>query len=316
VDADLARDAHLYSEYRLADALAGREGQAAVGLRNAWRLRNGIRVGGGFERVNPLSGAPTRDGPSTAISASLDWAQDPRWKGSLRMEGRTSRESDQVLQSMAAAVKLDSAWTGLVRHQFTVNGSRRTGTDADERFQMAFAYRDPGGPLRPQARWDALGRWEFIYERPPGALDGVGPGVSSRHVANVVGLNGTGHFARGTSVNVAWAGKLTREQTTSAITRGLAQWLHGRLLRDIGAAWDVALAGSVRTGASLADRQFGLGLEVGRLLPGGMWVSAGFNRFGYRDDELTAEEWTRTGGFIRLRARFDESLFQREGGER
>jgi uncharacterized repeat protein (TIGR01451 family) len=146
VDADLARDAHVFSEYRLADALAGREAQAAVGLRNAWRLANGIRVGGAFERVNPLSGALAREGPSTALSGSLDWAQDPRWKGSLRLEGRTSRESDQVLQSMAAAVKLDSSWTGLVRHQFTTGGSRRAGTrDADERFQVAFAYRDPGG---------------------------------------------------------------------------------------------------------------------------------------------------------------------------
>jgi len=286
--------------------------QAAVGLRNAWRLRNGIRVGGAFERVNPLSGAPSRDGPSTAISASLDWAQDPRWKGSLRMEGRTSRESDQVLQSMAAAVKLDSAWTGLVRHQFTVGGSRM-GSVADERFQVAMAYRDPGGPRRAAGGWDALGRWEFIYERPPGAADGVGSAVMNRHVANVVGVNGTGRFARGTSVNVAWAGKLTREQSTLAITRGLAQWLHGRVLRDVGSVWDVALTGSVRTGASLADRQFGLGMEVGRLLPGGMWLSAGFNRFGYRDDELTGEEWTRTGGYLRLRARFDESLFHRAG---
>ena len=316
VDADLARDAHVFSEYRLADALAGREAQAAVGLRNAWRLRSGIRVGGTFERVNPLSGAPAREGPSTALSGSLDWAQDPRWKGSLRLEGRTSRETDQVLQSMAAAVKLDSSWTGLVRHQFTTGGSRRAGTrDADERFQVAFAYRDPGGAGRPAGTWDALGRWDFIYDRSPGLLDGGGSGLSSRHIANVVGLNGTGRIATGTSASLAWAGKLTREQGGAGITRGLAQWLHGRLMRDIGQDWDVSVTGSVRTGASFADRQYGMGLEVGRQLPGGMWISAGFNRFGYRDDELTAEEWTRTGGFLRLRARFDESLFRRTGGQ-
>src|SRR6185503_12140922 len=48
---------------------------------------------GAFERVNPLSGAPAREGPSTSLAGSLDWAQDPRWKGSLRLEGRTSRET-------------------------------------------------------------------------------------------------------------------------------------------------------------------------------------------------------------------------------
>src|SRR5580765_8055591 len=149
-----------------------------------------MRVGGAFERVSPVSGATAREGPSTALSGSLDWAQDPRWKGSLRMEGRTSRETDQVLQSMAAAVKLDSAWTGLVRHQFTVGGSRRVGTlDADEHFELAMAYRDPGGPARPAGRWDALGRWELVLEHPPGTTDSLVAVLPGRHVANVVGLN-------------------------------------------------------------------------------------------------------------------------------
>ena len=48
-------------------------------------------------------------------------------------------------------------------------------------------------------------------------------------------------------------------------------------------------------------------------MPAGTWLSFGFNRFGYHDDELTAEEWTRTGGYLRLRAKFDESLFRRAG---
>src|SRR5262249_28409559 len=146
VDADLSHDAHVFSEYRLSDALAGREAQAAVGLRNAWQLSNGMRVGGSFERVNPLAGATSSQGPSTALTGSIDWAQDPRWKGSVRMEGRTSRDQDQILQTVAAAVKLDSSWTGLFRHELTFGGSRRADTrDANERLQLAFAYRDPGG---------------------------------------------------------------------------------------------------------------------------------------------------------------------------
>ena len=33
------------------------------------------------------------------------------------------------------------------------------------------------------------------------------------------------------------------------------------------------------------------------------------NAFGYADDDLTGEEYTRRGMYLRLRARFDESLF-------
>ena len=84
------------------------------------------------------------------------------------------------------------------------------------------------------------------------------------------------------------------------------------MLVDFARDWDAGLSASVLSGRSLTERQYGLGAELGRQLPAGTWLSLGFNRFGYRDDELTADEWTRTGGYLRLRARFDESLFRRE----
>ena len=49
--------------------------------------------------------------------------------------------------------------------------------------------------------------------------------------------------------------------------------------------------------------------EVGRRLQPGLWLSAGYNLTGYADDELTGEEWTRQGVYLRVRARFDETLW-------
>jgi hypothetical protein len=31
---------------------------------------------------------------------------------------------------------------------------------------------------------------------------------------------------------------------------------------------------------------------------------------GYADDDLTGEEWTRQGAYLRVRARFDETLWR------
>lgn len=296
VDADVAADAHLFSEYRLGDAFGGREAQAAVGLRNGWKTATGMRVGTTFERVTPLRGADR--GATTALTGSVDWTDDPVWKGSSRAEVRTSRTADQFLQSMAAAVKLDSAWTGLGRHLLTLERRHGAGGDARERFQLAAAYR-PGGD------WDALGRWEFRYDR-----EHAGTPERSRRVANIAGLAATGR-AHGWEGALGWAGKLTREQSLGLVTAGGAQWLHGRLTRDLGAAWDVGLTGSVLAGRRVAQRRYGLGAEAGRLLPGGTWLSLGFNRFGFADDELAGEEWTRAGAYLRLRAKFDETLFRR-----
>jgi hypothetical protein len=311
VDASLAHDAHVFSEYRLADAFAGRDAQAAVGLRNSWRLASGMRVGGAFERVNPLGGPRAAEGPSTALSGSVDWTEDPRWKGSARMEVRSSRNADQVLQTMAAAVKLDSSWVALGRHALTFGGSPSgTGREAREQFQLGLAFRDAGGPPRRFGRWDGLSRWEFLYERSPGM------GQRLLRTANVIGLTGTGRFPRGWSTNIAWAGKLTRDEADGLVGAGGAQWLHGRVLFDFARLWDAGISTSVLSGRTWGERQFGLGAEIGRQLPAGTWLSVGFNRFGYRDDLLTAEEWTRTGGYLRFRARFDETLFRREEARR
>jgi hypothetical protein len=267
-----------------------------------------MRVGAGFERVSPLAGPRSGEGPSTALTGNLDWTEDPVWKGSTRMEVRSSRAADQILQTMAAAVKLDSSWTGLGRHALSFGGSLDgAGREAREDLQLAFAFRDAGGPPRATGRWDALGRWELHYERLPGN------GQRNRRVANVVGVNGTGRFPRNLRANLAWAGKLTRDESAGLATRGAAQWLHGRVLVEFARIWDAGVSASLLSGRSLAERHTGLGVEFGRQLPGGTWLSFGYNHFGYRDDELTSEEWTRTGAYLRLRARFDETLFQRNG---
>ena len=298
VDADVSHDAHVFSEYRMSDAIAGREAQAAVGLRNAWRLASGMRVGASFERVNPLAGAGLAAGPTTALTGSVDFGDDPVWKGSARAEVRTSRASDQFLQTMAAAVKLDSAWTALGRHQLFIQRPHTGVGEARERLGAAFAYR-PGGDA-----WDVLSRWELRYDR-------MGGPERDRRVSNIMGLSSTARVARGTRTSVSWAGKLTREKSGGLTTAGGAQWAQGRVTRDLREGWDASLTGSVLAGRRVTQRQGGLGLELGRQLPGDVWLSFGFNRFGYTDDELTDGQWTREGVFMRLRAKFDESMFQR-----
>lgn len=295
VDADLARDAHVFSEYRLADALGGREAQAAVGLRNGWRLANGLRLGTSFERLSPLEG--DRTGATTALTGSVDFSEDEQWKGSSRVEIRTSRASDGFLQSLAAAVKLDSAWTGLARHVLSVNDLHASGGEARERLQLGFAWR-PGGA------WDGLGRWELRYDR-----DAQPGEPRRRRVANVLALTAVGRVDDHLATSLAWSGKLTRDATPLAISAGGGQWLHGRATLDLARGWDVGASLSALFGRRTSQVQHGLGVELGRQLAGGAWLSAGFNRFGYADDELTGEEWTREGAYLRIRCKFDETLF-------
>jgi hypothetical protein len=89
-----------------------------------------------------------------------------------------------------------------------------------------------------------------------------------------------------------------------------AQWLSGRLVYDLGKRWDVGLAAAVQAGQQGA-RQTAVGAEVGYLLATNLWLSAGFNRTGFAADrDLAGHEYTQRGAYLRLRFKFDETLFQ------
>ena len=72
--------------------------------------------------------------------------------------------------------------------------------------------------------------------------------------------------------------------------------------------------------AAGGTRTYGLGFEAGLLIGDRMRVGAGYNIFGFIDDDLAADEYTDQGFYIDFGLTFDERLFglgmQRSGGSR
>ena len=62
-------------------------------------------------------------------------------------------------------------------------------------------------------------------------------------------------------------------------------------------------------GRGVQSKYYGVGLELGFMVMENLWLSAGYNVFGYSDKDLTAGEYTNKGAFVRLRYKFDEDLF-------
>ena len=48
---------------------------------------------------------------------------------------------------------------------------------------------------------------------------------------------------------------------------------------------------------------------MGYLLTSNLWLSAGYNVFGFKDDDLAGADYTNRGAFVRLRFKFDEDVF-------
>lgn len=295
-------EGRMFSEYRGRDAFSGRETEAAVGLRNQWTVRPGLRLNASLERVQPLqrakagADAPALDSESAAVTGAVEYTADPRWKGTARLELRGAPGTTGVLSTLGLAYKVDDRWTLLGKN--VVAGTMNQGNVADrwqERLQVGAAFRDDA------ARVNALGRYEYKDERGT-AVD------AEQRQAHVVSVHAERQINRELEVTGRYAAKLVNETIAGVRTRAAAQLASVRMTRDLGERWDVGVAASVMGDARLRSRQLSYGVEAGYRVKENLWVSLGYNVAGFKDRDLTADDATARGVYLRLRFKFDEKL--------
>lgn len=322
VDTSFVKDTQLFSEYRLRDAISGRDIQAASGVRNNWDIREGMRLSSSLEHTNVISGDV---GDSTGAGLALDYSANPLWRGSVRVEHRISDDVAQTptdegynttLLQFLAARKLNRDWTVLARNYLLRTVYDARGDVLQDRFQIGAAYRDTD-----TNRVNALARYEYKLEKDESGMDGSGFGSDTgqdiRTSAHIVSAHADWHPSRPWWLTGRVAAKWQKDSFFYADTGRVDDEFHavllsGRIVYDITENWDIGVLGSTFRGQDGAN-QYAFGVEVGRLLRQNLWLSVGYNATGFRGDEdLTGYEYTQQGAFIRLRFKFDEDLFRRD----
>jgi hypothetical protein len=87
-----------------------------------------------------------------------------------------------------------------------------------------------------------------------------------------------------------------------------AQLVHSRYTRNLSPKWDLGLqAGLMRSQGGA--RQATAGAELGYQLMKNVWLSAGYNVLGLREPDLTGQNYTHRGAYLRIRLKFDETAF-------
>ena len=307
-DTTSIRDTQLFSEYRLRDSISGRDVQQATGLRHVWDVRENLRVTTALERIDVVSGNAAS---ATAASVGFDWAGSELWRTSARLEGRragdiASQAGDQgfttVLAQGLVARKLSRDWTLLARDYFLRTDYDDRGDIVQNRAQLGVAYRDTD-----TNRVNALGKVEWKHERD--ASNAAVGELATR--ALIVSTHADWHPSRPWWLTGRLAGKWQRDRFEGGVEdRFRAQLAAGRVVWDFTENWDLGLLAAVQNGRQGA-RQFALGAELGYLLMQNLWLSAGWNVAGFRGDaDLVGYEYTQSGGFVRLRFKFDETLFK------
>ena len=297
-------EGQLFSEYRLRDAIGGREAQLASGMRNTFDVAQGLKALVSIERLKILSGASQQ---ATALATGLDYTGSELWKASGRLEWRRADvtavlpRTDSLLNTLLVARKLDRDWTLLARNYFSsTDNAAVAGSQSQNRFQLGFAYR----PVD-HNRFDALGKVEVKNEKNT-EVAGLLTSPEDRR-AVVVSLHSNWHPTRAFWISGRIAGKSVNERLDGVRDKFSAAMLSGRVIYDLTERWDVGLMASVLSGSGSQQKAFGL--ETGYALQQNLWLSAGYNWAGFSDRDLSGAEYTARGLYIRLRFKFDESLF-------
>ncbi|MEN5208808.1 SdrD B-like domain-containing protein [Stenotrophomonas terrae] len=324
VDSTYLKDTQVFSEYRLRDAIAGRDVQMASGIRNDWSVREGLRLSTAAEHVKIYDGDT---GDSTALALGLDYSANPLWRGAMRLEYRisgdvdgtpaTNEEFNTTLFQLLWARKLNRDWTLLARNYLLATDYKARGDVMQDRFQLGVAYRDTD-----RNRINALARYEYKLESDKSGMGVDGSslqdvGQDVRTAAHIVSTHADWHPSRPWWLTGRIAAKWQKDRfayndgsRVDDSFRGVL--LSGRVVYDITENWDVGVLGTTFRG-DYGSNQYAYGMEIGRLLRQNLWLSAGYNFVGFEaDPDLAGYEYTDEGAFIRLRFKFDEDLFRRD----
>ena len=305
VQTEYLTDANLFSEYRLRDALDGRQAEAAIGLRNRWKLGGGWSVSTGYERVHSLNGSAANvgSGETTAVTGGVEYTGASDWKGAARLELRDSTASSSVLSTLGVAFKVSDEWTALGRNLLTITRQHNAASKTEDWLQFGLAYRESAREGTAN-KTNALMRAEYRTE------DVTDPttGDSGRRVTIISG-HVNHQFNPQLQLSARVAAKWAHDRSLGLDSRETTQLFAARATCDIAPRWDLGVQAAALIGASGRAHQLGLGAEAGYLLADNLWVSVGWNVFGFTDRDLTAQDYTKRGFYVRLRFKFDEALF-------
>ena len=290
------KSGEVFNEYRMRDAIAGREAVAAIGLRNLWTPAEGVRLSTGLERLHAIAGS---DQTATAASLGMEYTRNPRLKGAGRIEWRRDGAADSWLSTIGLGHKMSRSWTLLGKNYYERMSPRTSAPDhVQDRLSVGAAYRDTD-----TNRVNLLSRYEFRFEDTLGLLQGA----DTRRKVHIVSTHADWHPARAWQLSGQYAAKKVDDRTDPAASQFLAHLWSGRAGYDLTKRWDLGALASLMWSPD-GGRRYALGGEAGYLLRDNLWLSAGYNATGFSDRDMVASNSTSKGLFVRLRMKLDEDL--------
>jgi hypothetical protein len=285
-------------EYRLKQGASGSALQQSMGLRNKHAFSRTLTGNAAVEHLRTLSGDKRAADPDAfAVSAGLEYLPGEKLKLSGRAEYRTSDLADSWLGEFNTGLTLGGGWALLNQNRLVYEDLaggiiRRSG-----RYSLGLSYRPDETDT-----FNGLLKTEYRESRNTGSSPGGSFG------AYIVSGEGVYQPARRLQLTGRYAGKFAKDGGFSAYTDLAAV----KVFYDIGRRFDVG--GEYRrlisrNGGGQASGGF---LETGYLLGKALWLSGGWS-FDKFDADLAGDGYWGRGPYLRLRVKFDDTLFRKAG---
>jgi hypothetical protein len=299
METEYMKDGKSFNEYRMRDAITGRESEAATGLRNLWNIADGIKASTTFERVTPVAGDVETE--STAITGGIEYTRNPDWKGTARLELRSATANDSLLNTFGYARKLSRDWAFLGRSILYLvdNNGPSGGSQTQARIQAGFAWRQTDTD-----RWNALMKYEFKIES-----DSTQPLIDLNRKVSSVMMDVNFQPAPTWFLSGHYGGKLAFEDSNGLQDFYDAHLFAFRVTYEVNKRWDIGFNTSTLFSGKDGSIHYGVGPEVGITVLKNIRLGFGYNLFGFSDPDLTADQYTEPGFYVALRMKFDETLF-------
>ena len=298
IEQPLGVEGRAFSEYRVRDGSDGQQAEAALGLRQTFKLDDHWRASSSFEKVKPVT-SNNSSADSTAVTGGLEYLNNKDLKYTGRIERRDASTSSSWLFQQGISLKQSTDLTSLARLYWNQQTNASSQDITRWRILVGFAHRDVSVD---DLNW--LARIERRYEVDPTAT------LPFDKKSWIMGLHTNQRLWSGNTVTQHWAYKLSEEsysgdlKSSSRIGLMFLRYTHSFSKR-----WDGDVHGGLMIQNRFSNRQTGVGAEVGYMLNDNLWLSLGYNRFGFRDVDLTGADYTQRGFYVRMRWKFDEKLF-------
>jgi len=286
----------LFSEYRaIGNGINGPEAEAAMGLRNRWLLTPEFKINTSIERIQPVMGETDQ---ALALAGGLSYGDDKSYLATTRLEWRGSDSTDGWLATAGYACKLSSDVTFLISDAYWQNTHTDTAKrESKNRLRTGTAWRQTTANT-----WTLLSLYEFKSE--DSDLTG------EHRDAHIWSFHESYKPTSKLVLSGRYAGEMVREDYPDYQDTFTAHLLSLRATYDLTDKIDVGASVATLFEKEFNKSQNMLGLEAGYQFADNVWLTVGYNLQGFDNKDLAGDEVMEQGPYIRLRMKFDESLFK------